>query len=109
MTRSVAIARAVDYFDAGDFLADLARRVGFRTESGLAARRPDLFAYLDQEMIPAAHRLGATARVLDNPRAGGGPLLIAHRQEGAGLPTVRFWEAGPTPLMTGGRAGRPDH
>ena len=88
MTRSVAIARAVDYFDAGDFLADLARRVGFRTESGLAARRPDLFAYLDQEMVPAAHRLGATARVLDNPRAGGGPLLIAHRQEGAGLPTV---------------------
>ncbi|HEY6314179.1 MAG TPA: hypothetical protein VIY52_25745 [Streptosporangiaceae bacterium] len=88
MTRSVAVARASEYFDSGAFLADLARRVAFRTESGLADRHPDLFAYLEQEMVPAAQRLGASARVLDNPAAGGGPLLIAVRHEGAGLPTV---------------------
>jgi hypothetical protein len=59
VSRSAAIARASDYFDSGDFLADLARRVAFRTESGVAARRPELLAYLEQEMVPAARRLGA--------------------------------------------------
>ena len=88
MTRSAAVARATDYFNSGDFLADLRRRVAFRTESGVPARRPDLHAYLNQEMVPAAHQLGATARVLGNPNASGGPLLIARRHEGAGLPTV---------------------
>jgi acetylornithine deacetylase/succinyl-diaminopimelate desuccinylase-like protein len=88
VSRSLAIARASHYFDSGDFLADLARRVAFRTESGVAARRPELLTYLEREMVPAARRLGADARVLDNPDATGGPLLVAHRHEGAGLPTV---------------------
>jgi acetylornithine deacetylase/succinyl-diaminopimelate desuccinylase-like protein len=88
MTRSGAIAYASDYFDSGAFLADLTRRVAFQTESGVADRRPDLLAYLEREMVPAAARLGATARVLDNPAADGGPLLIASRHEGDGLPTV---------------------
>ena len=88
MTRSAAIARASGYFDSGDFLADVARRVAFRTESGAAARHPELLTYLVQEMVPAARRLGADVQVLDNPDTSGGPLLIAHRHEGAGLPTV---------------------
>jgi acetylornithine deacetylase/succinyl-diaminopimelate desuccinylase-like protein len=88
VTRSAAIARASDYFDSGDFLADLARRVAFRTESGVPARRQEVQAYLEQEMLPVAGRLGADARVLDNPAAGGGPLLIAHRHEDDSLPTV---------------------
>jgi acetylornithine deacetylase/succinyl-diaminopimelate desuccinylase-like protein len=54
----------------------------------MAQRRPDMFAYLEREMVPAARRLGATARIADNPVAGGGPLLIARRYEDAGLPTV---------------------
>ena len=87
MTRSLVIAHAVDYFDSGGFLADLARRVSFQTESGVPGRRDELLAYLEREMVPAASRLGAMARVLDNP-AGGGPLLIARRREGDGLPTV---------------------
>ena len=79
---------AAGYFDSGAFLADLTRRVAFRTESQAAGQRPDLRAYLEQEMVPAARRLGATTRVLGNPVADGGPFLIAHRQEAAGLPTV---------------------
>jgi acetylornithine deacetylase/succinyl-diaminopimelate desuccinylase-like protein len=84
VTRSLAVAGAADYFDSGEFLADLRRRVALPTETGL--RRPDLLAYLEQEMVPAAGRLGAAARVLDNPA--GGPFLIAHRHEADGLPTV---------------------
>jgi acetylornithine deacetylase/succinyl-diaminopimelate desuccinylase-like protein len=85
--RSLALEYASDYFDSGAFLADLTRRVAFQTESGLPERHPDLAAYLEQEMVSAASRLGATAQVLDNP-ADGGPLLIAHRHEGPGLLTV---------------------
>jgi acetylornithine deacetylase/succinyl-diaminopimelate desuccinylase-like protein len=62
--------------------------VAFRTESGIAVRGPDLLAYLEQEMVPAARRLGATALIADNPVGGGGPLLIARRDEDAGLLTV---------------------
>jgi acetylornithine deacetylase/succinyl-diaminopimelate desuccinylase-like protein len=87
VSRSAAIAYASDYFDSGAFLGDLARRVAFPTESAVAGRSNDLRAYLEQEMVPAASRLGAAAGILDNPGSGG-PLLIARRQEGAGLPTV---------------------
>ncbi|HXW43424.1 MAG TPA: M20 family metallopeptidase [Streptosporangiaceae bacterium] len=88
MTRAEAIARAAGYFDSGAFAADLARRVAFRTESAADADRPALRAYLEQEMVPAAGRLGAQARLADNPDPAGGPLLIAHRHESDDLPTV---------------------
>jgi acetylornithine deacetylase/succinyl-diaminopimelate desuccinylase-like protein len=88
VTRSRALAAAADYFDCGAFLADLSRRVAFPTESGVAERRPDLLAYLEQEMVPAARRLGAAASVVDNTDSSGGPFLVAHRHEADGLPTV---------------------
>jgi acetylornithine deacetylase/succinyl-diaminopimelate desuccinylase-like protein len=88
VARAVAVAYAADYFDSGAFLADLERRVAFRTESQAAGRHLDALGYLEREMVPAAHRLGATARVVDNPDLKGGPFLIAHRREGPGLPTV---------------------
>ena len=46
MTRSRAIARASDYFDSGDFLADLARRVAFRTDLSVGR--------LDQDYVRSA-------------------------------------------------------
>ena len=85
MTRSLAVGQATEYFDSGAFRADLARRVAFRTEAG---RAEQLHAYLEQEMVPAAQRLGATARILDNPDSSGGPLMIAHRHEADGLPAL---------------------
>jgi acetylornithine deacetylase/succinyl-diaminopimelate desuccinylase-like protein len=84
VTRSAAIAAATEYFDSGAFLDDLTRRVAFQTEYGSADLRP----YLAQEMVPAVERLGATATVIDNPVAGGGPFLISHRHESDELPTV---------------------
>jgi acetylornithine deacetylase/succinyl-diaminopimelate desuccinylase-like protein len=81
------MARAAGYFDSGGFLADLSRRVAFRTESGTAGREAQL-AYLEQEMVPAARALGAEARVAPNPDPAGGPFLVARRHEADGLPTV---------------------
>ena len=88
VTRSAAVGYAAGYFDSGAFLADLERRVAFRTDSQATGRRPEMLGYLEREMVPAARRLGATARVVDNPDPAGGPFLIAHRYEEAGLPTV---------------------
>ncbi|HEU5353231.1 MAG TPA: M20 family metallopeptidase [Actinocrinis sp.] len=84
MTRSAAVAAAIEYFDSGAFLADLTRRVALRTENG----SPDLRTYLGQEMVPAVERLGAAASIVDNPVAGGAPFLVARRREADDLPTV---------------------
>ena len=88
MSRGAAITAALAYFDAGHFLRDLDRRVAIRTESQESNRAPDLRAYLDDEMIPTLEKLGFTTRVIENPIAGYGPFLIAHRFESNDVPTV---------------------
>ncbi|HEX3588655.1 MAG TPA: M20 family metallopeptidase [Pseudonocardiaceae bacterium] len=87
MTRSAAIDDVTAYFDSGAFLADLDRRVAYRTESQTGTP-PDLRAYLVDEIAEAARSLGATPAVLDNPIPGGPPFLLAHRHESDDLPTV---------------------
>lgn len=88
MARDTAIARAQDIFDSGRFRADLARRVAFRTESQVPDSRPQLGAYLEQEIAPAFRAMGYGVEILPNPVADAGPYLIATRREGSGLPTV---------------------
>src|SRR5689334_9032664 len=88
MDREAAIARAAQYFDDGKFLADLARRVAFKTESQVPESRPHLAAYLEREISPAFERMGFSVRIMPNPVASGGPFLIATRSEGEELPTV---------------------
>ncbi|WP_433177841.1 M20/M25/M40 family metallo-hydrolase [Actinoallomurus sp. CA-150999] len=88
MTRSTAIRYARDYFDSGAFQADLARRVAIPTESGRPESVPVLRRYLEHEMAPAVERLGAAHQIVDNPVAGHGPFLVAHRHEANRLPTV---------------------
>src|SRR6266568_2330317 len=94
MTRSLAIDHALDYFDSGAFLDDLTRRVAFRTESQDAGQAAVLRSYLADEMIPALSRIGCATRIVGNPIAGAGPFLIAHRHEGADLPTVLVYGHG---------------
>ncbi|MCP2166136.1 M20 family metallopeptidase [Goodfellowiella coeruleoviolacea] len=88
MSRADAVRYAAEYFDSGAFLAELSRRVAYRTESQDPERLPELRAYLDEELVPAVARLGCTARIVDNPVAGRGPLLVARRHEDDRLPTV---------------------
>ena len=94
MSRSAAIAAAEKYFDSGGFLADLARRVAIATESQNPARGPELRAYLESEMSESLARIGATSRVLDNPRGKGGPFLIAELIEDPKRPTVLLYGHG---------------
>ncbi|MBT2300022.1 M20 family metallopeptidase [Variovorax paradoxus] len=88
MQRTDCLSAAAAYFDDGRFLADLRRRIAFRTESDTGAATPALGAYLREEMSAPLTRLGFTCEVIDNPVPGGGPFLIARRLEGAEFPTV---------------------
>ena len=80
MTRAAAIDRATDYFDSGEFLTELTRRVAYPTESQDTDRAPVLRSYLADELTPAVSRLGCTARIVDNP-AGGWPFLVGGVRE----------------------------
>src|SRR5690242_5083004 len=81
MHRNQALALSAAYFDESKFLQELSRRVAMRTESQSPSGGPVLRAYLADEIAPGLERLGFVCRVLDNPHAGGGPLLLAERIE----------------------------
>ena len=88
MTRDTAIQSAAEQYDSGQFLDDLQRRVALRTESQEADSGASLRAYLADEITPTLLQYGFTCRVVNNPAAGAGPFLIAHRHENDALPTV---------------------
>jgi acetylornithine deacetylase/succinyl-diaminopimelate desuccinylase-like protein len=88
MSREQAISHAERYFDEGGFFADLARRVAIPTESQNPERGADLARYLRAEMQPSFERLGFKCRLLDNPLPGGGPFLLAERNEDPSAVTV---------------------
>jgi len=94
MTRDKAIDNAISYFDSGDFLRDLQRRVRMETESQEASRKPLLQDYLSRELSPSVERLGFETRIVANPVEGGGPFLLAARNEDPALPTVLIYGHG---------------
>ncbi len=93
-SRAAALAAAHQHFDSGAFVRDLARRVAIRTESQDPASGPALRAYLADEMAPTLSALGFACALHDNPEPAGGPLMIATRHEGDGLPTVLVYGHG---------------
>lgn len=92
--RQEAIDRAFAVYDSGQLLDDLARRIGFRTESQNPARADALHAYLTDEIAPTLKRLGFSCRVAENAAAQRAPFLIAERIEDAALPTVLLYGHG---------------
>jgi len=94
VTRAAALQAAVEHFDSGAFLRDLARRVAIRTESQDPASGPALQAYLESEMGPTLAALGFGCSLHANPDGSHGPLMIATRHEGDGLPTVLVYGHG---------------
>lgn len=88
MQRAEALALSDGYFDNGDLFADLARRVAFPTESPEPERKPELYRYLQDELLPALIELGFRGEIFDNPNPAGGPFLVARRHESDDVPTV---------------------
>jgi acetylornithine deacetylase/succinyl-diaminopimelate desuccinylase-like protein len=91
MTREGAIARALAWYDDGaGYFADLAARVAVPTESQRPERLPELYRYLREVIEPAFAQLGYGCRIYDNPLEGCGPVLLATRDEGAGLTVLSY-------------------
>jgi len=88
MSRSNAIERAEQYFDAGRYLADLERRVAIPSESQNPERGGALEDYLEREMRPTLERMGFACEMIANPDPGGGPFLYAERIENPDAVTV---------------------
>jgi acetylornithine deacetylase/succinyl-diaminopimelate desuccinylase-like protein len=91
------------YFDSGRFVADLTRRVAWRTESDVGAPGPALDAYLRDEITPALQRMGFACETSANPDPRGGPLLIARRVEDPALTTLLTYGHGD---VVNGQEGR---
>ncbi|GAA1211428.1 M20 family metallopeptidase [Prauserella alba] len=79
---------AEHYVDAGGFGAELARLVGYPTESTTTEGRVAIKAYLDEVLTPALTDLGCTVTEHANPDPAGGPFLVGTRAESPDLPTV---------------------
>ncbi|MFL6797796.1 MAG: M20 family metallopeptidase [Xanthobacteraceae bacterium] len=94
MSRTGAVARAHSYFDSGQFLVDLRRRVAIPSTSQEPERVEELRRYLVEEMVPSLVSLGIAPRVLDNPH--GPPFLVAERIEDVAAPTVLIYGHGDT-------------
>jgi hypothetical protein len=60
MSRAAAIARAHAYFDSGEFIADLTRRVAIPSTSQEPERAAALRSYLDDEIAPCLAPLSFT-------------------------------------------------
>src|SRR6266566_20467 len=85
--RADAIARVREHLNSGAFLAELGRRVGYRTESQQPGSGAALRAYLVEDLQPAFAELDFTTRLIESP-SGKGPYLLAEYREDASLPTV---------------------
>src|SRR5215475_13770896 len=94
VSRAAAIARAHTYFDSGEFLVDLRRRVAIPSSSQEPERAAALRRYLDEEMAPSLAPLGFISRVLDN--RSGPPFSVAERMERGAALTVLIYGHGDT-------------
>jgi acetylornithine deacetylase/succinyl-diaminopimelate desuccinylase-like protein len=87
-SRAGAIGRAEAYFDRGEFLDELRRRVAVPTTSQEGDSMPHLRRYLSDEIAPALAVMGYESDIFDNPKSQFGPFLIARRIEDGAKPTV---------------------
>jgi acetylornithine deacetylase/succinyl-diaminopimelate desuccinylase-like protein len=92
--RAAAVERAYKSFDDGRYLDLLQKLVATPTESQVPARLPELYRYCSTAISPVLDGLGFVTEVLDNPRSGAGPVLVASRWEDAAKPTVLIYGHG---------------
>jgi acetylornithine deacetylase/succinyl-diaminopimelate desuccinylase-like protein len=93
MTRADAIAQARQQLHSGEFLAELDRRVAYRTESQNPDRGEALRGYLEEELQPAFAKLDFSTRLIESP-TGKSPYLLAEYRESPSAPTVLMYGHG---------------
>lgn len=87
-TRQTAIDHALEQLQDGSFYQKLAERVRVRTQSSVKGSVPDLDYYLNNCIAPDFKAMGFETEIFANHAEGGGPILVASRIEGEGLPTL---------------------
>jgi len=87
-TRADAIAKAREHLHSGAFIAELNRRVGFKTQSQEPLPGDPMRAYLVEGLTPAFAEMGFTTRIVESP-IGKGPYLLADYREDPSLLTDR--------------------
>ena len=92
--RAAALAGAARWFDGGELLATLRRRVAVRTQSQMRDSAPELERYLTEEIGPGVAVLGFEWTLWPNPVAGAPRMLFAQRREDPALPTVLIYGHG---------------
>lgn len=93
MNRAEAIRLAAEHLHSGEFLAELDRRVAYRTESQNPDRHGVLRSYLEQELLPAFSELGFSGELIEQP-SGKNPFLLAEYRENPSAPTVLMYGHG---------------
>jgi acetylornithine deacetylase/succinyl-diaminopimelate desuccinylase-like protein len=86
-TRADAIEIARQHLRSGEFIAELDRRVAYRTESQNPASGDALRAYLEENLQPAFSELDFATRLIESPNRRG-PYLLAEYREDTARPTV---------------------
>ncbi len=94
MNRQLAVDRAAEIFDCGQFARDLERRIAIPTVSQDPGCAGHLRAYLEREIGSALGGLGFSCRGVENDIAPGLPMLVAERIEAQGLPTALIYGHG---------------
>ncbi len=88
MSRAASIARAVAALDDGSFAAALARRVAMPTASRIAACRPHLWAYAEEELKPLFFLPAWLRDRIYEHESAPGPFLLAERIEDPRFTTI---------------------
>jgi acetylornithine deacetylase/succinyl-diaminopimelate desuccinylase-like protein len=77
-----------EYFESGDFFAELSDLVGYQTASPTTGAGVAVNAYLEQGLAAVLEEIGCTWRLVDNDKHPSAPFLLAHRFEDKDLPTA---------------------
>ena len=95
-SRELAISSALEFFDAGGFRDRLAALVAIPSTMQDPAFEADVWRYLHEAIAPWVTRMGFTATIHPNPRAGFGPIMVAERIEDSSYRTVLTYGHGDT-------------
>jgi acetylornithine deacetylase/succinyl-diaminopimelate desuccinylase-like protein len=77
-----------DYFDSGEFFAELADLISYPTASGEVGAGVAVEAYLQERIGPILEDIGCLWRIVPNVDRESAPFLLGHRFEDSALPTV---------------------
>ncbi|MBS0909536.1 M20/M25/M40 family metallo-hydrolase [Tatumella sp. JGM118] len=94
MKKQDAINYIMEYYENGEFLKILSQAVNMRTLSQAEENQTDLYAYINEFMIPLLTNMDFVCKSYENPVSGKPPFMVGHRFEDEKLPTILLYGHG---------------